>query len=186
LPVEGRFGPVYESIEGLYIRRGDGKSQVSIITSAQSAPQVRIVKQWPAQIDQANRNGILSMDWMEDLMRNVPAASPFRAQLEKMAAEHARLSQENTDLKIQLSRHIEQWETLDGDAVKTLQHLAGEAFENADAIARAHKMNFQITDSYLKFLVRHAYVVAPGASAQKSYGLTSKGRRYLQERGLLE
>ena len=126
------------------------------------------------------------MEWMEDLPGAVPPAGKYRAELENMAREIARLRAENAELKTELAQYIEQWETLDGDAVRTLQYLAREAFENADAIARAHNMNFQIAEMYLQFLVKHAYVATPAAPDGSGYGLTSKGRRYLRQRGLLK
>ena len=117
--------------------------------------------------------------------RHGAAAAKYRAELETLARENARLHGENTELKNELAQYIEQWETLDGDAVRTLQYLAQGAYASADAIARTHNMNFQIAEMYLHFLVKHAYVAAPGATAQSGYDLTPKGRRYLRDRGLL-
>ena len=125
------------------------------------------------------------MGWMEELPGTVPAAAKYRAELETLARENARLHSENTELKNELAQYIEQWETLDGDAVRTLQYLAQGAYAGADAIARTHNMNFQIVEMYLHFLVKHAYVAAPGATAQSGYGLTPKGQRYLRDRGFL-
>ena len=122
---------------------------------------------------------------MEELLGTVPAAAKYRAELETLARENARLHGENAELKNELAQYIEQWETLDGDAVRTLQYLAQGAYASADAIARTHNMNFQIAEMYLHFLVKHAYVAAPGATAQSGYDLTPKGRRYLRDRGLL-
>ena len=126
------------------------------------------------------------MAWMEELLGAAPAAGKYRAELESMARENARLKAENAELRTELAQYIEQWETLDGDAVRTLQYLAHDAFESADAIARTHNMNFQIAEMYLRFLVKHAYVATPAASDGSVYGLTSKGRRYLRQRGLLK
>ena len=122
---------------------------------------------------------------MEELLGTVPAAAKYRAELETLARENARLHSKNTELKNELAQYIEQWETLDGDAVRTLQYLAQGAYASADAIARTHDMNFQIAEMYLHFLVKHAYVAAPGATAQSGYGLTPKGQRYLRDRGFL-
>ena len=126
------------------------------------------------------------MDWMKELLATVPAAAKYCAQLENVARENAQLRAENAELKTELAQYIEQWETLDGDAVRTLQYLAQDAFESADAIARTHNMNFQIAEMYPQFLVKHAYVAAPAAAAKSAYDLTSKGRRYLCKRGLLK
>jgi predicted transcriptional regulator len=125
------------------------------------------------------------MEWMQELLRTVPQAVNYRAQLEELAAGNARLERENAALKDELAQYIEQWETLDGDAVNTLRYLAADAFDSAQAIATAHTMNIQIAELYLHFLVKHAYVAAPAAAAKPVYDLTPKGRRYLQQRGFL-
>lgn len=125
------------------------------------------------------------MEWLKKMLTEIPAAAKYRGELEKIASDNNRLCLENAELQNQLLQYIEQWETLDGDAVRTLQYLAQEAFENAAAIARTHNMNLQIAEMYLHFLVKHAYVAAPMA-AKSGYGLTPKGRRYLQERGLFK
>ena len=99
-------------------------------------------------------------------------------------AGNARLRSENAELKNELAQYIEQWETLDGDAVRTLQYLAQGAYASADAIARTHNMNSQIAEMYLQFLVTHAYVHPPAPDGKAGYGLSHKGRRYLHSRGL--
>ena len=124
------------------------------------------------------------MGWMEELLGTVPAAAKYRAELEILARENARLRSENAELKNELAQYIEQWETLDGDAVRTLQYLAQGAYASADAIARTHNMNSQIAEMYLQFLVTHAYVHPPVPGAKAGYGLSHKGRRYLHSRGL--
>ena len=124
------------------------------------------------------------MGWMEELLGTVPAAAKYRAELEILARENARLRSENAELKNELTQYIEQWETLDGDAVCTLQYLAQGAYASADAIARTHNMNFQIAEMYLQFLVTHAYVHPPAPDGKAGYGLSHKGRRYLHSRGL--
>ena len=126
------------------------------------------------------------MELIAKLISEVPAAEKYRAERDKLEAENELLKMENAELKKELSQFIEKWETLDGDAVKTLQHLAQDAFESAGAIAQAHNMNFQIAEMYLQFLVTHAYVAAPATGGTPAYGLTHKGRRYLLERGLLK
>ena len=125
------------------------------------------------------------MNWMEELFAAAPAAVKYRAELEKMARENVRLQAENAELKTELAQYIEQWETLDGDAVRTLQYLAQDAFESAEAIARTHNMNFQIAEMYLQFLVTHAYVHPPAPGGKAGYGLSHKGRRYLRDRAFL-
>ena len=91
------------------------------------------------------------MGWMEELLGTVPAAAKYRAELEILARENARLRSENAELKNELAQYIEQWETLDGDAVRTLQYLAQGAYASADAIARTHNTNFQIVECTCNF-----------------------------------
>ena len=60
------------------------------------------------------------MDWITQLLKDAPAAAPYRAQLEELAREHTELRTENARLRDELAWFIPQWETLDGDAVRTL------------------------------------------------------------------
>jgi predicted transcriptional regulator len=126
------------------------------------------------------------MGLIADLIRENPALAGHRSALEHMERENERLKAENAELKQELGEFINKWETLDGDAVRTLRYLAQGEFGNADAIARTHDMNLQIAQAYLQFLVTHAYAAAPVAGGSSTYGLTHKGRRYLRERGFLK
>jgi hypothetical protein len=117
------------------------------------------------------------MEWMQEMLRAVPGVSKYRVELERLAAENARLEHENGELKNELAQYIEQWETLDGEAVRTLRYLAASAFDSAEAIASAHQMNLQIAELYLHFLVQHAYVAAPAGATRPAYDLTAKGRQ---------
>lgn len=126
------------------------------------------------------------MGLIADLVGKVPALAQYRAELDAMESDNQRLRAENAELQRELSQYIEKWETLDGDAINTLRHLARGEFESADAMARAYDMNFQIAEMYLLFLVKHAYVAPPRAGGNSVYGRTHKGRRYLSERGLLQ
>jgi hypothetical protein len=119
-----------------------------------------------------------------DLIHDIPALAAHRGKLESLERENDRLKAENAELKKELGEYINKWETLDGDAVATLRHVAAAEFDSAESIARTHHMNGQIAELYLRFLVTHAYVAAPQAGAA-AYGLTHKGRRYLRERGFL-
>ena len=53
------------------------------------------------------------MEWIEELLGAVPAAAKYRAELEHVARENARLHRENAELKDELVQYREQWETLD-------------------------------------------------------------------------
>ena len=126
------------------------------------------------------------MGLIADLIREIPAAGKYRAQLDAMERENERLKTEIAGLEKELSQYIEKWETLDGEAVRTLVYLSQRRIDGPGDIAHANEMNFQIVEMYLKFLVTHAYVHAPATGGDTGYALSHKGRRYLHERGLLK
>ncbi len=124
------------------------------------------------------------MEWITQLLQEVPAAAQYRAQLESLAREHADLKVKNQWLEEELAWFIPQWDTLDGDAVRTLEYLSRVERALPPEIAAANQVNIQIVDSYLLFLVRGQYAHAPADSAPQ-FSISAKGRRYLRERGLL-
>jgi len=125
------------------------------------------------------------VDWIYNMMLEVPAVAPYRAQLEALAREHAALTAENARLNDELAWFIPRWDTLDGDAVRTLEYLSRVAHGHPQDIARAHGVNIQIVESYLAFLVKGDYVHR-AAAAEAQFRLSAKGRRYLSDRGLLQ
>ncbi|HTE13884.1 MAG TPA: hypothetical protein VK642_02290 [Burkholderiales bacterium] len=124
------------------------------------------------------------------LSKQAPAAAKFKAKLEALENELAQLRAENVCLKQDLAQYIEQWETLDGPQVSTLQYLATNASGQAAAIAKAINVNIQIAETSLVFLQKCAYVDATASNAKPSRGknaqfrLSAKGTRYLRSRGI--
>lgn len=125
------------------------------------------------------------MGVIADLIRKVPAATKYRAALEAMERENVQLKAENEDLKQELAQYLQQWETLDGDAVTTLVYLSQDQRGHPHEIAATTEVNPQTVEAYLKFLAQHAYVHPP-ADGEAGYGIAHKGRCYLGERGLLK
>jgi len=121
-----------------------------------------------------------------DLLKEVPEAAKYKTALEKLEQENERLKAENDGLKQELSRVIDRWETLDGDALNALVYLSQNERGNATEIAHAYKVNIQIAETYLKQLVSLQYVHAHANGEAAHYGLAHKGRWYLKERGLLK
>ncbi|MBM3342410.1 MAG: hypothetical protein FJY56_09925 [Betaproteobacteria bacterium] len=124
------------------------------------------------------------------LLKAVPAAKKFEAKLTAMEAELAHLRAENARLTQELDQYLEQWETLDGPQVATLQYLAANTHGHAAEIAKSVAINVQIADSSLKFLASLRFV-APAKPAAKTtpaakarFALAAKGERYLRSRGL--
>lgn len=127
----------------------------------------------------------MQVEWITQLLQEVPAVAQYRAQLESLAREHAELKVENTRLQDELAWFIPQWDTLDGDAVRTLEYLSCVERAQPPEIAAANQVNIQIVDSYLSFLVQGQYAHAPAGGAPQ-FSISTKGRRYLRERGLLK
>ncbi|MBI2290133.1 MAG: hypothetical protein HYU73_07330 [Betaproteobacteria bacterium] len=125
------------------------------------------------------------MGAIADLIRKIPAAAKYRAALEAMERENVQLRAENEDLKQELAQYLQQWETLDGDAVTTLVYLSQYERGHSHEIAATNKVNPQTVEAYLKFLAQHAYVHPP-ENGEAGYGIAYKGRRYLRDRGLLK
>ena len=124
------------------------------------------------------------MGLIADLLKEVPAAAKYQVGLEAMERENARLKAENAELNEELAQFIQKWDTLDGDAVRTLMYLSQCERGHAHEIAQACQLNIQIVETYLNHLAQADYVHAP-LNGEPRYGLAHKGRRYLRERGLL-
>lgn len=123
------------------------------------------------------------MEWITQLLKDAPAAAKYRTQLETLAREHAALQAENARLADELAWFIPQWDTLDGDAVRTLEYLSRVEHAEAAEIAAANKVNAQIPETYLAYLAKGRYVQAPTDGGRR-YAISAKGRRYLSDRGL--
>ncbi len=125
----------------------------------------------------------MAVSLIAKLLQEVPAAAKYRAELEAMEQENARLKAENDELGDELARALQDWQTLDNDAVRTLEHLSRFERSHPQEIASANQVNIQIVESYLAFLAREQYVVPP-LNGEPRFGITHKGRRYLRVRGL--
>lgn len=120
------------------------------------------------------------------LLKQVPAAAKFKAKLQALEQELVALRSENARLQEDLAQYINQWETLDGPQVNTLQYLAAHTSGQAVDIAKAIAVNIQIAETSLVFLLKCAYVTEVKAARGKKaeFCLSAKGTRYLRERSL--
>lgn len=125
------------------------------------------------------------MEWINKMLNEVPATAPYRLQLESLVREHAELKAENTRLSDELAWFIPKWDTLDGDAVRTLEYLSRVERGVPPEIASANQVNIQIVESYLAYLVKGQYVHG-AANGGQHFHISEKGRRYLSDRGLLK
>ncbi len=124
------------------------------------------------------------MEWINKMLKEVPAAAQYQQQLESLAREHAALKTENARLHDELAWFIPKWDTLDGDAVRTLEYLSRVERGIPQEIAQSNQVNIQIVESYLQYLIKGQFVHATDNSAQY-FHISEKGRRYLRDRGLL-
>ena len=114
------------------------------------------------------------MGLIADLIKDVPGAAKYRAELEAMERENAALKAENARLSEELSAFVDRWETLDAEAVRTLEFLSRNDGGHAHEIASAYQLNIQVVDAYLKHLAERDYVVPP-LNGGPRYGLAHKG-----------
>jgi hypothetical protein len=120
------------------------------------------------------------------LLKQVPAAAKFKPKLEALENELTQLRAENARLQEDLAQYINQWETLDGPQVSTLQYLAAHAHGGAAEIAKVICVNIQIADTSLVYLLKCGYVkpAEPARGKMAQFALSPKGARYLRERSL--
>ncbi len=123
------------------------------------------------------------MGLIADLLKEIPAAAKFQAELVSIERENERLKAENAGLKEELAQFTHGWVTLDWDAVRALVYLAQHERAHAAEIAQACEMNPHLVESYLNHLVAGDFVHPP-AGGDPHHRLAHRGRRYLHERGL--
>ena len=87
-------------------------------------------------------------------------------------------------LSDELDWFIPKWDTLDGDAVRTLEYLSRVERGYPPEIAKSNQVNIQIVESYLIYLMKGQFVHA-AANGEQHFHISEKGRRYLLDRGLL-
>jgi len=117
-------------------------------------------------------------------LKTAAAAVKQKAKLAALMEVNKRLKLENAQLKAELDRYLDQWETIDGPALSLVVHLAGSESGTAGAIAKATDTNIQIVETSLNYLQKLHYVQANGNRKKPVYSLLPKGVRYLRERGL--
>jgi predicted nuclease with TOPRIM domain len=141
------------------------------------------------------------MGWIADLLKEIPSAARYKAELEEMEGENTKLKQkvlslqsENDNLRQEIQRRddiIQKKKShsnlLDDIKVKILLLLAKQADKfTADQIARALSADVQIVTFHLQELTnqRMAQDMIAGGAPRRWY-LAHEGRRYLIEHKLI-
>lgn len=135
------------------------------------------------------------MGWLADLLKEIPSAARYKAELEQLASEHTALKQENATLKTALEKANAEiaasrpgvGANLGPEKEKILRLLSERDRLPAQAIAAACGMGVELTNFHLEELfdsshVTNVLVMGEGAY----YSLDQNGRRYLVAKGLLK
>ena len=135
------------------------------------------------------------MGWLADLLKEIPSAARYKAELEQLTSEHAALKEENTKLKAALEKANTELAAsrpgagaeLGAEKEKILRLLSERDRLLPEAIARACGMGVELTNFHLEELfdshhVTNVLVMGEGAY----YSLDQNGRRYLIAKGLLK
>jgi predicted HTH transcriptional regulator len=133
------------------------------------------------------------MGWIADLLKEIPSAARYKAELEEMERQNASLKAENAKLKsgLEASRNeLTDLKTPAGalpqDAENILAFIAQNERATAAHIAHALKISKGATDMHLEDLMNANHIDASFAVGQETeYYLAQTGRRYLNAKGLL-
>ena len=131
------------------------------------------------------------MGWVADLLKEIPPAARFKAELEAMEKEGIALKEENDSLKSELqalrnelSEHRSREGTLAKDAETILVFIAKNAYATAPQVAKTLGMSKSVTDMHLEDLETAKHIDALHLMGQESqYYLEQTGRRYLHAKG---
>ena len=135
------------------------------------------------------------MGWLADLLKEIPSAARYKAELEQLAREHTGLKAENATLKAALEKanaelaasRLGAGGDLGPEKEKILRLLSERDRLAPQAIASACGMGVELANFHLEELfdsnhVTNVLVMGEGAY----YSLDQNGRRYLVARELLK
>ena len=133
------------------------------------------------------------MGWIADLLKEIPSAARYKAELEEMEKENASLKAANSALKSErdaLRKEVEKHKPgggeLSEEAEKVLVFVAGHEYATASQIAQSLSMTKGRVDLHLDDLTTSQHIEASYAVGQEpEYYLQQTGRRYLNAKGLL-
>ena len=133
------------------------------------------------------------MGWIADLLKEIPSAARYKAELEEMEKGNASLKVENSALKSErdaLRKELEKHKTggggLSDDEDKILVFVAAHESATAPQISQSLSMTRGRVDMHLEDLRTSKHIDASYAVGQEpEYYLEQTGRRYLHAKGLL-
>ena len=129
------------------------------------------------------------MGWIADLLKEIPSAARYKAELEAMEKENASLKTENSRLKSELDAlkaKATGQPKLPDDVEKVLLFISQNEQTPAAHIAARLSLRQQVVDMHLEDLIGADYIDGSYAAMQETtYYLKQAGRRYLHSRGML-
>ena len=133
------------------------------------------------------------MGWIADLLKEIPSAAKFKADLEEMEKENKKLKEENQDLRRKLDlaeRELEKEKsltnTLDPLAKEVLRFLTSVDEAQASQIASRLSKTKVLIEMHLSNLNEMEYIgVRYVLGKEPIYFLDQKGRKYLHTNGFI-
>lgn len=135
------------------------------------------------------------MGWVADLLKEIPSAARYKAELETLETEHAALKSENATLKKQveeLSAELDEArgknvEDLGSEKEKILILLSQRDRLSPQAVAAACGMGLELANFHLEELFESDHITNVLSMGEGAiYFLDQEGRRYLIKKGLLK
>jgi predicted HTH transcriptional regulator len=133
------------------------------------------------------------MGWIADLLKEIPSAARYKAELEAMEKDNAALKMENANMKAQLENARQELvaanapaNALSGDAEKVLVFIANNEHSTATQVARALDVSKGAVEMHLEDLAASGHIDASYAMDEEpEHHLAQVGRRYLHDKDLL-
>ena len=132
------------------------------------------------------------MGWIADLLKEIPSAARYKAELETMEKENASLKSQVKDLQQEIQRRDDEVQkTQSGQRLeevreKILLLLAKSGDATVTEISQSMKIEVQLTNFHLHELLTNEFVHRPGPYAMSErWSIGQEGRRYLVVHGFL-
>lgn len=134
------------------------------------------------------------MGWIADLLKEIPSAARYKAELESMERKVIALEAENTSLREEIQRRddVIQKENSHGQRLEEIREqmlaiIAKQEGITETAIAAALNINAQLARFHLQELSKSGFAGATlnMGGGPGRWGLMQEGRRYLASHGLL-
>lgn len=134
------------------------------------------------------------MGWIADLLKEIPSAARYKAELESMEKKVIALEAENISLREEIQRRddVLQKENFHGQRLEEIRELmlaliAKQEGMTETAIAAALNINAQLARFHLKELSKAGFAGAmlDMGGGPGRWDLMQEGRRYLASHGLL-